>query len=388
MHWWISLGKIAGTAIRIHITFILFLLFIVIVVYRANGLEVAWDTLAFVSLIFGCVVLHEFGHILMARRFGVKTRDVTLFPIGGVASMERVPEKPSQELLVALAGPAVNLMIAVSLLLFLGTTVTLNDVFRLDNVETSFALRLAVANLVLMAFNLLPAFPMDGGRVLRALLAIRLGKSRATRIAAGIGQAFAFLLGFLGFLGNPMLIFIAFFIFIAAGAEADAAALHDAASALSVGDAMITSMTVLLPSDNIGTTIGKLLHSTDNEFPVTDEHGKALGLVARSDILQIIGPSNDTTPITSIMRPIGARMDETDPLEKALVALETSGASSILVTDKGGHIKGLVTRAAIAQVILIQTAKPGWNFHRGGSLANHLTGVNHGQQAASSSPLP
>jgi len=168
MQWSINLGKIAGTAIRIHITFILFLLLIVIVASRANGLEFALDTFAFISSIFICVILHEFGHILVAHRFGIETRDVTLFPIGGVASMKLTPEKPSQELLVALAGPFVNLIIAISLLLILRRTVTINDLSQLDNVETSFALRLAVANLALMAFNMLPAFPMDGGRVLRA----------------------------------------------------------------------------------------------------------------------------------------------------------------------------------------------------------------------------
>jgi Zn-dependent protease len=388
MQWSINLGKIAGTAIRIHITFILFLLLIVIVAYRANGLEFALDTFAFISSIFICVILHEFGHILVAHRFGIETQDVTLFPIGGVASMKLTPEKPSQELLVALAGPFVNLIIAISLLLILRRTITINDLSQLDNVETSFALRLAVANLALMAFNMLPAFPMDGGRVLRALLAIRLGKSQATRIAAVIGQGFAFLLGFLGFFGNPMLIFIAFFIFIAAGAEADTAALHDAAGELSVSDAMITSMTFLLPSDSIGTTIEKLLHSTNSDFPVTDEHGKALGLVARSDVLQIIGSSTDGTPITSIMRPINVVIGETDSLEKALAALETSGASALLVTDKGGQITGLITRAAIAQVILIRTAKPGWSFHHRDVPSITLPTVNHDRQAASSSPSP
>ena len=147
-------------------------------------------------------------------------------------------------------------------------------------------------------------------------------------------------------------------------------------------------MTFLLPSDSIGTTIEKLLHSTNSDFPVTDEHGKALGLVARSDVLQIIGSSTDGTPITSIMRPINVVIGETDSLEKALAALETSGASALLVTDKGGQITGLITRAAIAQVILIRTAKPGWSFHHRDVPSITLPTVNHDRQAASSSPSP
>ena len=168
MRWSVELARIAGTAVRVHVTFLLFLAFIGILVYRANGPEAAWDTLAFIILIFICVVAHEFGHVLMARRFGARTRDVTLFPIGGVANIERIPEKPSQEILVALAGPLVNLLIAVVVMIFYGHSLTQQDFNAIGNSETSLALRIAAANIMLMAFNLIPAFPMDGGRVLRA----------------------------------------------------------------------------------------------------------------------------------------------------------------------------------------------------------------------------
>jgi Zn-dependent protease/predicted transcriptional regulator len=386
MRWSITLGTIAGTAIRVHATFLLFLLFIGIVVYRANGPAAAWDTLAFVTLIFICVVLHEFGHILMARRFGIKTRDVTLFPIGGVASMERMPDKPSQELLVAIAGPAVNLVIAAIILAVMGSSLNTDDLAGIGNTSTSLAMRIATANLILMAFNLIPAFPMDGGRVLRALLAMRMGKARATRIAAGIGQAFAFVLGFLGFFGNPMLIFIAFFIFIAAGAEADTAALHDATSDLSVGDAMITALTPLKPSDTIRETVDRLLRSTDNDFPVIDERGNAFGLVTRHEILLALNENSDMTPISAIMRPADLVLNASDPLEKALVAFETSNTPALLVLDNDRQATGMITRASIAQIMLVRTARPGWAIHRGGILAESLTRVSRGPRAASSSP--
>ena len=386
MRWSITLGAIAGTAIRVHVTFLLFLLFIGIVVYRANGPAAAWDTLAFVTLIFVCVVLHEFGHILMARRFGIQTRDVTLFPIGGVASMERMPDKPWQELLVAIAGPAINLVIAAVILAVMGTSLNTDDLAAIGNASTSLAIRIAAANLILMVFNLLPAFPMDGGRVLRALLAMQMGKARATRIAAGIGQAFAFVLGFLGFFGNPMLIFIAFFIFIAAGAEADTAALHDATSDLSVGDAMITALTPLRPSDTIRNTVDRLLRSTDNDFPVIDEQGNAFGLVTRNEILLALNENSDMTPISAIMRPANPVLNADDPLEKALVAFETMNAPALLVIDKEGQAIGMITRTSIAQIMLVRTARPGWAIHRGGLLAENLPGVSRGRRAASSSP--
>ena len=386
MRWSITLGAIAGTAVRVHVTFLLFLLFIGVVVYRANGPAAAWDTLAFVTLIFICVVLHEFGHILMARRFGIKTRDVTLFPIGGVASMERMPDKPWQELMVAIAGPAVNLVIAAVILAVMGTSLNIDDLAGIGNVSISLAMRIAAANLILMVFNLLPAFPMDGGRVLRALLAMRMGKARATRIAAGIGQAFAFVLGFLGFFGNPMLIFIAFFIFIAAGAEADTAALHDATSDLSVGDAMITTLTTLRPSDTIRETVDRLLRSTDDDFPVIDEQGTAFGLVTRNEILLALSQNSDMTPISALMHTADFVLNANDPLEKALVAFETLNVPALLVVDTIGQATGMITRTSIAQIMLVRTARPGWAIHRGGILAENLPGVSRGPRAASSSP--
>ncbi len=380
MRWSVNLGSIAGTALRVHVTFILFLAFIGIAVYRTNGPAAAWDSLAFIVLIFVCVVLHEFGHVLMARRFGARTRDVTLFPIGGVANMERVPEKPAQELLVALAGPAVNLIIAIGIMLALGATLTGEDFSRIDDAGTSLALRLAAANLVLMSFNLLPAFPMDGGRVLRALLAMKLGRARATKIAAGIGQVLAFGLGFMGLFGNPFLLFIAAFVFIAAGAEADAAALHDTARDLTVGEAMITEFSALLPSDTIGLSVERLIRSSDDVFPVIDETGRAFGFVTRMDILTALTDNADATPISAIMKPIEKALEDHEPLETALRVFESGTAPALIVTKPDRRAAGIVTRASIAQVMLVRTARPGWRVHRGGLIAASLPGLRHASE--------
>jgi Zn-dependent protease len=374
MRWSVELGRIAGTAVRVHVTFLLFLAFIGIFVYRANGPEAAWDTLAFIILIFICVVAHEFGHVLMARRFGARTRDVTLFPIGGVANIERIPEKPSQEILVALAGPLVNLLIAVVVMIFYGHSLTQQDFNAIGNSETSLALRIAAANIMLMTFNLIPAFPMDGGRVLRALLALKWSRSRATKMAASIGQIFAFALGFLGLFGNPFLIIIAAFVFIAAGAEADAAALHDSARDLPVGEAMLTKYSTLHPSDTIGTSVEKLIRSSDDIFPVIDETGRAFGFVTRLALLEALSHQTDMTPVSSLMTPFENTIRQDDNLEKVLSRFETEEQPAFIVGEPDGRAIGLLTRASLAQAILIHTARPGWHSHRGGLIAASLPG--------------
>ena len=200
MSWSLNIGRVAGTAVRIHITFLLFLAWIFAANYAAGGAATAWNSLLFMVLLFLCVLLHEFGHIFTARAFGVTTPDVTLLPIGGVARLERIPEEPWEEFLIAIAGPLVNVVIAVALMLFSGAHLEAGAAIGVDNTQISMVDRLAAVNLFLALFNLIPAFPMDGGRVLRALLATRLGYVRATEIAASIGQFVAFALGFIGLL--------------------------------------------------------------------------------------------------------------------------------------------------------------------------------------------
>jgi Zn-dependent protease len=184
-----------------------------------------------------------------ARHYGVKTRDVTLWPFGGIARMEQMPEKPSQELVVALAGPAVNVVIAAVLLLWLGFRIDPQNLIAIENPAISLAAKVAGANIILVLFNLIPAFPMDGGRVLRALLAMWMGNARATELAATIGQAFAVVFGVIGiFYHNPMLLIIAVFIFLAASSEAAQAQLRAVAQGSIVADAMITEF------QSLGTT--------------------------------------------------------------------------------------------------------------------------------------
>ena len=386
MRWSFLIGRVAGTAIRIHVTFLLFLLIIGIVVFRQSGSNAALDAVAFITLVFACIVLHEFGHILMARYFGIKTRDVTLFPIGGVANIERMPDKPYQELLVALAGPFVNFVIFSIIFITLGRELDATQIENIGDPASSLAVRVASANLVLMIFNLLPAFPMDGGRVFRALLAMRIGKSKATRIAAAIGQALAIFLGFMGFFGNPMLILIAIFIFIAAGSEAETATFHDATHDLTVRDAMILSPAPLRPQDTLREAINHLLSRADDDFAVVEKGNPEIGTVTRDKLLLALAAHDDGTPVSSVMRKAEHILHENESLENALSIFERSDAQALIVKDNNDDISGLISRAAIAQAILIKTARPNWVFHRGGILSNSLPTINHDQQVASLLP--
>src|ERR1700676_946764 len=184
MAWSLNIGTIAGTAIRIHVTFLLFLVWIFVASYMSGGAEAAWTSTAFLVLLFVCVLAHEFGRILTARAFGVTTPDVTLLPIGGVARLARIPEEPREELLIAIAGPLVNVAIAFGLVLIAGARLNAGDLAVMDRTNVSLVDKLAAVNLFLALFNLIPAFPMDGGRVLRALLATRMDHVHATQLAA------------------------------------------------------------------------------------------------------------------------------------------------------------------------------------------------------------
>ena len=222
-----------------HFTFLLLLAFIGFAYWqRTQRIEAVLTGVVFILALFGCVLLHEFGHALMARKYGIKTHDITLLPIGGLARLERMPENPMQELWVSLAGPAVNVAIAALLWIWLTFTQGFSASMEMEMAGGPLLQRLMVVNIFLVAFNLLPAFPMDGGRVLRALLATRMGRRRATAIAANVGQGMAIFFGLVGFFYNPFLVFIAIFVYLGAQAEAGLVEMQSALGTLRVRDAM------------------------------------------------------------------------------------------------------------------------------------------------------
>ena len=266
MLWSIPVATIAGTVVRVHVTFLLFLVWIGGSYWRLGGREAAIEGVLFILLLFLCVLAHEFGHIFAARRYGIRTPDVTLWPIGGVASLERIPERPSEELVVALAGPAVNVVIALVLILILGTGIDSAAMTELENPRASMLGRLAAANIFLVVFNLIPAFPMDGGRVLRALLAMRRPHVEATRIAGRIGQGAAFVFALLGLFTNPMLIVIGLFVYLAATAETQHVAFRDGTKGLSVREAMMSEFETLPPTATLDDAVNCLIRTPRRSF--------------------------------------------------------------------------------------------------------------------------
>ncbi len=304
------------------------------------------------------MVLHEFGHILAARWFGIRTSDVTLLPIGGVASLERMPEKPLQEIIVALAGPIVTLAIAVALIVVDGLRFDPKQLARLEDAQSSMVSRIAAANVALLVFNLIPAFPMDGGRVLRALLALRLGYTRATRVAASIGQAIAVLLGFLGLLGgNPLLVLIALFVFLAAAGEAGYVQVRDLTRGLLATDAMITSFEPVGPLATVDDAAALLLRTTQLETLVVDGGGKLRGVVTRQALVKALAEQGGSTSVVEIMTTDLPTVSRRTSLEAVLDELRRTGSPIVGVIDAEMRVVGYITPENLAELVMISTSR-------------------------------
>jgi Zn-dependent protease len=358
MGWSIRLFSVAGTAVRIHLTFFLLLAFYALLGWRLGGAPGAVDLVAFIVLLFVCVVLHEFGHVFAARAYGIRTSDVTLLPIGGVASLERMPEKPGQEIVVALAGPAVNLVVAALLAVALGASFDFGQMAQFDDAGASLLGRVAAANVALCVFNLIPAFPMDGGRVLRALLAIRLGYTRATRVAATIGQGLAFVFALLGLLGGgPILILIAVFIFLAASGEAGYVQARDYTRGYLASHAMITSYQTLGPSSIADDAAALLLRTTQQEFPVVDGAGVMRGVLTRDALIGALQKTGGTTPVLEIMERDIPTVPENACLDNIFQRVQRSPARLVGVVGPGGRLVGYITAENLSELIMIQSSR-------------------------------
>ena len=358
MGWSLNIGKIAGTQIRIHITFLLFLAWIFASDYASGGANAAWTGLAFMLLLFTCVLLHEFGHILTARGFGVPTPYVTLLPIGGVAQLERIPEEPWQEFLIAIAGPMVNVVIAIALVVLAGASLNVDAMHAAAGGTISLVDRLALVNVFLAVFNLIPAFPMDGGRVLRALLAVRLGFVRATEIAASIGQGLAFVFGFLGLFYNPILVFIAIFVYLAASSEAHLVALRAMSQGVPVGAAMMTQYATLMPDAHVDEAVQLLLQTSQGEFPVVDGAGKPVGLLGRGDLIRALKQLGPDARVADAMATDIPTIGNRRCLDEAFRLLQQKQAPAVAVVDNAGRLVGLVTSETIGEMILVHNAMP------------------------------
>jgi Zn-dependent protease/predicted transcriptional regulator len=353
MRWSWKVGKLAGIDVRIHATFWLLLGWVGLSYWTAGkGADSMLAGVVFIIALFACILLHELGHAMMARNFGIQAGDITLLPIGGLARLERMPEEPRQELWIALAGPAVNIAIAAVLYGWLNLKHEWEPLSRLRVATGPFIERLLVANLSLVLFNLIPAFPMDGGRVLRALLASRMTYAKATRTAAWIGRGVGVVFGFFGLFASPMLLFVGLFVWIAARQEAGAAQTRSALSDIPARAAMSTEFEALQSGATLDDAVDLILRGSQHDFPVI-EQGRAIGIVTRSDLIVALAEHNRQDPVAFVMRREFPIVEAADGLDIAFQRLQESARETILVVQEG-HLVGMITMANLHEYLLIE----------------------------------
>jgi len=355
MKWSWKIGEWAGIGVYLHATFVMLIGFLIIsnLIAGAN-LGGLLNGVGFVLALFACVLLHEFGHALAAKRYGIPTKDITLLPIGGLARLERMPDKPKQELVVALAGPLVNVVIAAVLFVILLATNALEPVANLTVTQGSFLERLMMVNVTLVLFNLIPAFPMDGGRVLRAVLAMRMDYAKATRTAATLGQGFAFMFGLIGFFTNPLLMFTALFIWLGAAQEASAVQVKSTLGDVPVSRAMMTQYETLSPLNSIKHVTDLIIAGSQQDFPVV-ERGHIVGVVTRSDVVRALAERGEQGFVSGIMRRDFQTLSATELLSAASDKMQLGGWRTLPIV-RDGQLVGLLTLENIGEYVMIQSA--------------------------------
>lgn len=336
MKWSFKIARFFGIDVYVHQTFFLLLLFFGISGYSQNGSMVqAANSVVFIAALFGCVVLHEYGHALTARRFGIRTTHITLLPIGGLAAMEKMPDKPSQELLVAIAGPAVNIVIAALIYLWLQVSPHNITEAQLTSGDMPLTVQLLVVNIFLAAFNLIPAFPMDGGRVLRAIFAMRMDYSKATSLASSVGKGFAILFAAYGiYSGNFMLTLIAGFLWFAGTAENRATQFKEEVKHLNIGHVMTQRFSIISSEDSIGTAERMLQQSEQQDFPIgTREH--ITHVLSHQELMQAIEAESSDLAIKQLPLSTVLTVDINCHIDELIEQLKKTPFKMVAVTDKG-----------------------------------------------------
>jgi len=346
----VGMLRIFGVPVRLHFTFILLLIFLVFI--GVGGQQSGAMTALYILALFGSVLLHEIGHTLVARHYGIRTTEIVMFPIGGVSRPERMP-KAHEEFWIAISGPLVNALIAAGLFIWLAMRHQFVPIELLkDPTDANLAQRIATGNFLLFMFNLLPAYPMDGGRVLRSLLALFKPEEQATRIAAGAGQILAALLGLFGLLSsNFILVFIAMFIYIGASQEGAAVRGRLLTSGVPVRAAMITDFRTLSHGESIRDAGNLLLATSQHDFPVM--HGDAvLGLLTRAALVRAMLTEGPDAYVASAMDRNPPRVAPDAPLSDVLPDLSAARACA-LVMD-GDRLVGLLTAENVSAFILLR----------------------------------
>jgi Zn-dependent protease/CBS domain-containing protein len=357
-----KIGRVSGIDVRVHWTFFLLLAFFAFIGYQASGSPLgALTAIAVIVALFICVLLHEFGHSLVAQRLGLKIHSITLLPIGGVSNLESLPEKPADEVKITVAGPLVNVVLAPVFfgvgLLFGALPRVPADLFTGIGSVGQFFFYLGYLNVVLALFNLIPAFPLDGGRILRALLATRLGALRATEISSVVGQLFAvafFLIGLLG--GNFLLALVAVFIYFGATGEAQMVRQQEKTRGLSVSDVMGTKprTETVTPSHTFGQVLDSVIHGYQEDFPVVDENGKLVGMITRNEIMRAAHSPERYSSVRDLMKTnVPTISPQADLFEDGLRILQQSGLRALPVTENG-ELVGMLTIEDVGQASLLR----------------------------------
>ena len=353
-----KLGNIAGIGVFVHWTFSILIAYIIFSSYRAgqNAEQIIW-MLVFVLSIFVTVFLHELGHALAAKRYNIKTKDITLLPIGGLARLESIPEKPKEEFVVAIAGPAVNIGLAI----ITGFFITIPDVKDLTIQLTgginngNFFLNFFIVNIWLALFNMIPAFPMDGGRVLRALLAMKFERHIATNIAARIGQFLAIGFVFVGFFSNPFLVFIGLFIFLGAQAEAQYTQKKSMLAGYKVKDVLMKEYETIDARETVRKAVQMLLNGQCKNFLVT-ENNQPSGTLSRDEIIKALSEQGENETIHNIMNRDLIFLNPESPLENAYLQAQQH-KSTLMPVVLNNHLIGKLDTENILEFIMVKEAQ-------------------------------
>lgn len=343
--------RVAGVPVRFHFTFWIGLVWLIVI--GVGGQQSLVGNAIYVVALFSSVLLHEAGHALVANRHGIGTIEIVMLPLGGLARLERQP-KPAEEFWVAIAGPLVNFFIGAVLLAVSfsrGHTVQFSD--WTSATDANLLSRLAVANLILAFFNLLPAFPMDGGRVVRSLLAARRPVEEATRITARIGTVVAALTALFGVLSaNFLLVFFAFFMYVGAAQEATATSTHALLEGARVEEAMVTDFRSLSHGATIREAADLLLATTQQDFPVV-AGSQVVGLLNRKSLVRAMATDGPESYVAGAMDRDFARLTPETELEQAVQLLEPSGGCA-LVFDQNESLRGMLTSENLSEFLVLR----------------------------------
>ncbi len=340
-------------------TFLLLLFFIYFSGLSQKGPAYAIRAVLFISAVFACVLIHELGHTLIARRFGKEAKSITLLPIGGVATMEEMPEKPGQEIAMSIVGPFINLAIAGILYLFVGQWSGINAPDLYPDSARAFFGGLIGVNIVLAMFNLIPAFPMDGGRVLRGIFALKMDFGRATSLAVSIGQGLSMLFIFYGIFFNFWLALIGLFLYMGAGSEKQHVMLRSLLHQVPASEAMATDFRTLQPDEPMSRALEHVYHGCQEDFPVVGDKGGVQGILTRMGVLSAIHEKGVTPRVSDVMDRDFVSVDPSMPLEEVYRHLLSSHKTAAAVLDQG-RLTGMLCLDGISRYFMIRAAMRGW----------------------------